>query len=303
MEEQWFAGLRTLPILGMQEKVAEAATVTDWYSVRAELQFAEFFAKQGLQVELISGRLEGMGQAPDMILGNKERAVYLEVKRIAHSEAEEEVVEAIEEALKETGRRHLVDIQFGRGITQVGVTSEARNEMRVSAESVIHEFKEKYRPSLGDGPLDLGNATARLVQVLEGQGGVGAVFGMPYTSPNPEIARRIERDLKDKAQKAGTWDAAYRSSPYLIGIFCDNKMIHGWDIGPLFGLRNPSENTFLQTKGLRRINGALIWLISAAQSKQPLYFPNSKCVAEPLPQSFGFLSNCLVRRVSDLRVS
>lgn len=299
-EEQWFAGLRRLPIVGLQQKDAEAGTLFDWDSVHVELQFAEFFAKQGLQVELVSGRFEGMGQAPDMILGNKEGAVFLEVKRIAHSEAEEEVIEGIEEALEETGQHHLLQIQFGRGITQVGLTAESRRRMLAAADSVVREFNENYSPSLGEETLELTHAIVHLLRVPAGQGRVGPVWGMPYTSPNPQIVCRIERDLKEKAQKRSTWERRYRNSPYLIGIFCDNKMIHGWDIGPLFGWRDRAENIFLQAKELRRINGALIWLVSAERSKQPLFFPNPECTAEPLPQSFDFLSKYAVKGVRNL---
>jgi hypothetical protein len=287
----WFTRLRQLPIANIATKMAEAQTVPDWFSRHAELKFAEFFADHGLPVKLLVGRVQGMAQPPDMVVGTEPSHAFVEVKRITQDESREQAIAAIEETLEATGRHHVAMIQFGYGITQVALTISKREELRNKTQSVGQEFQEKYSPTMPDGTrLELSQAVITLFRVSAGQGAVGPILSMPYTSPNPEIAERIRRDLREKAAKAASWTGPHRHAPYLIGLYCEHLMIHRFDIGPIFGERRANENIFLEGKALARVNGVLLWLTDVVSQPPQYYFPNPQSESCSLPTSFAFLT-------------
>jgi hypothetical protein len=297
---QWFMDLQKLPIRGIQKKIAEANSVFHWESIKAELKFAQFFANHKITVELVSGKMEKVSQTPDMILIETGDRVFVEVKRVTQDESKEKVYSVIDEILGATERHHIVTIQFGKGITQVGLDVDSRNRIIGYVDSVISDFTERYSPNLGQTTLELKHAIVNLFPVQAGLGHIGLIWGMPYTGPNPEIRKKIKRDLIDKSRKASSWDDSHYSVPFLIGLYCDHRMIHGWDIGPVFGWRNSNEDIFLESKLLNRVSGVLVWLVSLSHPEKPLYFQNRYCTVNQLPSSFDFLKDYQVLNLKDL---
>jgi hypothetical protein len=213
--------LRDFGCNGIQRKFSETPRWDKFLSLKSELLFAHAFAKLGFSISLISDSdKEWSRKSPDILLEKDGQKIFVEVRRIGKDEIVSELLNQLNSLYQDLPNFY-VWIKFSKEFSSPTIVREDWNKREELINGFLNDFKEV---------LPLISETS-LPETIEIQGchvnfssqpcfSYRGIDGIPSTIfiPQDKLDEKINKVLKEKAEKRNTWTESQRTFPYLVAL-------------------------------------------------------------------------------------
>lgn len=209
--------IASLPIVGLQEKLAEVGCHTKLLPTLSELKASRVLAKRSFEVKLLSDNdKEFPKKSPDLYAKGRDIKLFVEVTRKAEDDIHFFLRQEVISILKD--RDLILSVYYSEELSQLAVGCHEYEEK----EKLFKEFTEKLRLYLNSLnrdklPCDLFLDGSKL-SVKPSEPGLGEISCVPkfMCVPEKEYIEQVQKAITDKASKRKSWSDHLREPFFLI---------------------------------------------------------------------------------------
>lgn len=219
--------IEELPIVGLQDKLADIGAEEKLKSTLSELKASRLLAERGFEVELLSDNDNRFPNPPDLSANRAGVKLLIEVTR--KSEAEDDIQfllhQELDPLLKE--RDFILSIFYSEELSQLAVD---RGE-RLDKEKLFKDFIEELQRCLKslsrdqlpyDFLLDSSEISVKLAE--PGWGRISCVATSITLVPEEKYIQQVQKAIKLKASKRKSWSTAHLGQPFLIFLDLESSV-------------------------------------------------------------------------------
>jgi hypothetical protein len=230
--DQLFQRLYSNGCKGIETKFYETSPeLFRFQATISEMEFAMFFIKNNMAVELLSNNSFQGRMAPDIRAVGKAREYYIEVKNIELDEEQHNFGSKIAEHLNSLKLSYMIVVKAATCLSTPAYRAEERRKKETICGETIQEFKEKtkgLKQENSEISIKMENADIDLHPTKRGKSYLG-ISTMKQAISQPEnYKQRIRYDIKSKGQKRSYWKGK-ELDPLFIVALKDNSWLFGID--------------------------------------------------------------------------
>lgn len=220
--EKLFEELYGCACKGIEVKVQEtSADLFRFQSLIAELEFARYFARNRMQVELLSDNVFEGRKAPDMGIRSDSEEYFVEVKNIQLDEENYIFGTKIVEALNSLGMSFMVVIKSSSLLSTPSYRYQTREQKEKSCEIALSELRSQLKKTSSTvTPVVITTMVAdvELHSTKKGKSYLGISAMKEAISEPPEYKERIRYDILQKSKKREDWTGNELDRFYIVAI-------------------------------------------------------------------------------------
>jgi hypothetical protein len=248
--EQLIVDLQSFGALNLREKLCEADNLDKFYSIVAELDAARFLSRFGKRIEFI---VDGLwkGPSPDMLVRDGNRELYVEVKRVSEDDTISDLRKELDKFLPRLTTPIRVDLRLKGELLAPATERPSRLRKARLAKESLDLFKEAIQAAnLANLPETISTPQINydLLPISQAKGFCGTIGSDGVFTPDePEIIKKLQSDLREKARKRSAWKGSRRTRPYLIALVSELTWLDSATINAAFTghiIYAPMENDF-----------------------------------------------------------
>jgi len=224
--DQLFEELCNSSCKGIEIKVNETSDLFRFESLVSELEFARYFVRNKMQVELLPNNVFQGRRAPDMLVVGDSKEYFVEVKNIQFDDESYDFGSEIAGTLNALGLSFMVIIKSASFLSSPAYKYQTRDQKGKQCHDAINEFKDK----IGKTPLDspMISITTKIADIelhpaKKGKSYLGISTMLQAISEPEEYKERIRFDILQKSKKREDWTGDELSKFYIVAID-DNSM-------------------------------------------------------------------------------
>lgn len=225
-----FRELYSYACKGIEVKVREtSADLFRFQSLISELEFARYFAENGMQVELLSSNALQGRKPPDIWVGSESKEYFVEVKNIQLDDEAYTFGTRIAEALNSLGMSFMVVVRSSSLLSTPSYKYQARDRKEKDCDVALREFREKIEStSLVPSPAAITTSIAdiELHPTTRGKSYLGIGAMKEAIREPPDYKERIRYDIVRKSEKRDVWTGKELDKFYIIAIDDDSLFFY-----------------------------------------------------------------------------
>jgi hypothetical protein len=197
----------------------------------SEMDFAMFFIKNKMPVELLSNNFFQGRMAPDIHAIGKSREYYVEVKNIELDEEQHNFGCKIAEYLNSIKLSYRVVLKAATCLSMPAYIAEERKKKEIICAETFEDFKEKVKgltQSASKISIEMENADIDLHPTKKDKSYLGISTMKEAISQPDNYRQRIRYDITSKAQKRSFWNGKELDCLFIIALK-DNSWLFGID--------------------------------------------------------------------------
>jgi hypothetical protein len=235
LEELYIKGCK-----GIEVKIHETSPDLDRFQATiSEMEFARFFLRIHMNVELLSNNLFKGRKALDIHVSSKSREYYVEVKNIQLDDETHVLGCKVAEYLNTLGLSFMVVVKASKSLSTPAYLHANREEKEKNCEKALKEFREKandIHASSSIIEIETANADFELHPTNKNKSYLGISTMKEAICQPDDYSERIKYDILNKSQKREDWKDDELDKSYIVALD-DKSWLFGIDTfnGDLFG--------------------------------------------------------------------
>lgn len=230
--DELFQELSSSPCEGVETKIRETSPDTfRFQSLISELEFARYFIRNNMKVELLSNNAFGGRKPPDMWVGSDSKEYFVEVKNIQLGDEEYDFGTEIAKALNSLCMSFMVVVKSSTQLSTPTYKYQTREQKKRDCERALCEFTDKLRDmptmtsifTVTTAIADIELHPTNMGKSYFGIGTMKQAIGEP-----PDYKERIRYDVLQKSKKREKWVGRELDRFYIIGVD-DNSLFFDID--------------------------------------------------------------------------
>jgi hypothetical protein len=220
--DRLFEELYSCACKGIEVKVNEtSAELFRFQSLVSELEFARYFARNKMQVELLSNNAFQGRKAPDMWVEYDSKEYFVEVKSIQLDEEDYNFGTKIAETLNSFGKSFMVVVKSSSLLSTPSYKYKARDKKETDCQIALNEFKGKLKNiAISTAPMVITTMVAdiELHPTKKAKSYLGISTMEQAIAEPPEYKERIKYDILQKSKKREDWTGNELDKFYIVAI-------------------------------------------------------------------------------------
>lgn len=220
--EKLFEELYSCACKGVEAKVHEtSADLFRFQSLISELEFARYFARNKMKVELLSSNAFQGRKAPDMWIVGDSKQYFVEVKNIQLDDEDYNFGSKVAEALNSIGMSFMIIVKSSSRLSTPSYKYQGKEQKEKECEKALKEFKTKLKDvssSITPFLIPTMVADIELHSTKKGKSYLGISTMKTATSEPPDYKERIRYDLLQKSRKREDWTGNELDKFYIVAI-------------------------------------------------------------------------------------
>lgn len=273
--------IEDLPIVGLQEKLAEVGSDTKLLPTLSELKASRLLAERGFEVKLLSDNdnkfpkyHNTIQKPPDLYANRGDFKLLVEVTRKSEDDLLFLLHEELVPILKE--RDFILSVLYSEELSQLAVDRLERDEN----EKLFKEFTQELQRCLkslsrDQLPYNFSLASSRIsVKLAEpGWGRISYVTTSITLVPREKYIQQVQEAIKHKASKRESWSTDHLEKPFLIFLDLEASVNLYKAVFPaLYGSRTHIDWLEANEFGLQRVTYPKFVMDKLQGSQQELLF-------------------------------
>jgi hypothetical protein len=210
---------------GIEIKVNETADLFRFESLISELEFARYFIRNKMQVELLASNAFQGRRAPDMLVFGDSKKYFAEVKNIQLDDESYDFGSEIAEALNTLRMSFMVVVKASSLLSTPAYKYQTKDQKEKECRDAIEEFKDKVKKTPLDSPaisISTKIADIGLHPTKKSKSYLGIETMLQAISEPLEYKGRIKYDLIQKSKKREDWTGDELNKLYIVAIDDDS---------------------------------------------------------------------------------
>lgn len=210
-------------------KVNETSDLFRFKSLISELEFARYFIRNKMQVELLPNNVFQGRRAPDMLVFGDLKEYFVEVKNIQFDDESYDFGSEIAETLNALGMSFMVIVKSSSLLSTPAYKYQTKDQKEKECRDAINEFKDKMKKiPLGSPTISISIKIADIELHLtkKGKSYLGINTMLQAISEPPEYKERIKYDILQKSRKREDWTGDELSKFYIVAIDDDSMFFY-----------------------------------------------------------------------------
>jgi len=228
--EKLFEELYSCACKGIEVKVHEtSADLFRFQSLISELEFARYFARNKMKVELLSNNAFQGRKAPDMWIVGDSKQYFVEVKNIQLDDEDYNFGSKVAEALNSLGTSFMVVLKSSSRLSTPSYKYQGKAQKEKECETALKEFKAKLKDiSTSVTPVLIPTMVAdiELHSTEKDKSYVGISTMKRATFEPPDYKERIRYDILQKSKKRADWTGNELDKFYIVAIDDDSLFFY-----------------------------------------------------------------------------
>jgi hypothetical protein len=211
---------------GIEIKVNETSDLFRFESLVSELEFARYFVRNKMQVELLPSNIFQGRKAPDMLVVSNSKEYFVEVKNIQFDDESYDFGSEIAETLNALGLSFMVIVKSLSLLSTPAYKYQTKDQKEKQCRDAMEEFKDKVGKISLDSPtisISTKIADIELHPTKKGKSYLGISTMLQAISEPTEYKDRIKYDILEKSKKREDWTGDELGKFYIVAID-DNSM-------------------------------------------------------------------------------
>lgn len=224
--------IEELPIVGLQEKLAEVGSPKKLTSTLSEIKASRLLAERGFEVELLSDNDKKFPKhhktdqnPPDLYANRGDFKLLVEVTRKSEDDILFLLHEELVPILKE--RDFILSVFYSEKLSQLAVDRLERDEN----EKVLKEFTQELQRCLNSLSRDqlpydfsLDSSIISVKPAEPGWGRISYVTSSMALVPKEKYIQQVQKAIKLKASKRESWSTNHLREPFLIFLDLESSV-------------------------------------------------------------------------------